>query len=454
MTIAQTAPDADLAEIDRLRRLAAAQALDAASQREEPRPPDRDAAPDPRALRRNAGGGGRGRAAARRGRGRDRPAASGSRGASCSRTRASPARTASGSPPACSTATPATASSTRRACLLLGGRQLEICTIAPGDDEKGASASRARDDLAGAAGTARLGGGGGRPAQFAARQRRRLRTQRAARRVLRARPARARGRRRHARHRHLGVRLPGDARALWTGARPRVDPALRAGAQGLALGFLARAPSRASRSPARRRTRSSTSSPRAQEPPSPVDSPARCRPAAVDRTRVPAPRSEQRNAPAGREAGAAGARDRARSRAAARRRRRAGARFRRVRGWSRAALAAPAALPRRRRRDRVPRRRRRRGDASRPCSRCSRSPCAPRSCSRSTPRADEVVESALAQLEPAQVLSQPVPAALLRYAVGRALSSRDTRPRCALAAAPRPGAARRLRPRSGRCSSR
>jgi len=36
---------------------------------------------------------------------------------------------------------------------------------------------------------------------------------------------------------------------------------------------------------------------------------------------------------------------------------------------------------------------------------------------------DELVASALAQLEPAQVLSQPVPAALLRYAVGRALSS-------------------------------
>jgi len=36
---------------------------------------------------------------------------------------------------------------------------------------------------------------------------------------------------------------------------------------------------------------------------------------------------------------------------------------------------------------------------------------------------DEIVESALAQLEPVQVLSQPVPAALLRYAVGRALSS-------------------------------
>jgi DNA-binding NtrC family response regulator len=35
----------------------------------------------------------------------------------------------------------------------------------------------------------------------------------------------------------------------------------------------------------------------------------------------------------------------------------------------------------------------------------------------------EVVESALAQLEPAQVLSQPVPAALLRYAVRRALGS-------------------------------
>ena len=34
----------------------------------------------------------------------------------------------------------------------------------------------------------------------------------------------------------------------------------------------------------------------------------------------------------------------------------------------------------------------------------------------------EVIESALAQLEPAQVLSQPVSAALLRYAVGRALS--------------------------------
>jgi len=36
---------------------------------------------------------------------------------------------------------------------------------------------------------------------------------------------------------------------------------------------------------------------------------------------------------------------------------------------------------------------------------------------------DEVVQFALAQLEPAQVLWQPVPAALLRYAVGRALSS-------------------------------
>ncbi len=35
----------------------------------------------------------------------------------------------------------------------------------------------------------------------------------------------------------------------------------------------------------------------------------------------------------------------------------------------------------------------------------------------------EVVESALARLEPAQVLSQPVPAALLRYAVSRALGS-------------------------------
>ena len=35
----------------------------------------------------------------------------------------------------------------------------------------------------------------------------------------------------------------------------------------------------------------------------------------------------------------------------------------------------------------------------------------------------EVIESALAQLEPAQVLSQPIPVALLRYAVGRALSS-------------------------------
>ena len=35
----------------------------------------------------------------------------------------------------------------------------------------------------------------------------------------------------------------------------------------------------------------------------------------------------------------------------------------------------------------------------------------------------EVIESALAQLEPAQVLSQPVSASLLRYAVGRALSS-------------------------------
>jgi DNA-binding NtrC family response regulator len=36
---------------------------------------------------------------------------------------------------------------------------------------------------------------------------------------------------------------------------------------------------------------------------------------------------------------------------------------------------------------------------------------------------DEIVEFALSQLEPVQVLSQPAPAALLRYAVARALSS-------------------------------
>ena len=257
-----------------LRQLAAAQALDASPHEEQPRLRVGMLRMIVERFAGHAGRDGAARSACATRSRRRPPSASASRAASCWRTprvagprglgaRARPARRRSQQRRAPS----------RRAWCLLGGRELEICMIAGGRRRESDSASRRESHLAGAARALGLARSRRRSPQLAARQRRRFRARRPARRLLRARPARAGGRRRRAPHRQLEVRLHRDARALRGGARPRVDPALRARAQRLALPTSRSARCRASSLPRRRRTPFSTSRrQRAQDPPSPVDS--------------------------------------------------------------------------------------------------------------------------------------------------------------------------------------